>query len=508
MHLLLILGLAAGGTLLLSALLLSGVNQVDFAIFLALLLFYATASISFLLSQTRSGYFPLFHIPVFLTVLCFIRCGLAPLTAFLDPESLDPYFHHGEYSQLNRTFFLFILGMLAFWAGCHLCRRKPKGTADAGSAPKEPASQVLLAWAVALFLVSLVTRVYVTNNYGYGYGLDLDLYFANLALLQVLMFLADLGTYALVIATIEMCYHPRSRFRKALFAVIFLNEVFWGALSGMKLSIFQVFIVVAAIISITRTRLDKKWIAAVLVGFVLIYPMHDRYRRLLRGGKVDVKRVGALEQAGGTAARETARQEKGWQGWIESGWHQTVRRFDLLQSMAVTTSLDRWQISRLQGDERWWMVPFYPFVPRFVWPSKPVLIRGLRMSVVLGAGEQTSTALTYPGDLYIDHGLAGVLIGMLALGMVGQLITNRIAEDVRKRDLFFYSSFLLFTVNDMETDAFSVWTTLIKWSVILTLMTYLFYGRRAQPSDERFSAETGAPRGCRPVARALSSTAP
>ncbi len=492
LHFLLLLSLAVGATALLSTVLVQGVERSDVEIFLCLLLVYAVASVSFLFSQDRRGHFPLFDLPAFLTVFCFLRFALIPGAAFLSPNHLDPYFHRTDFKQLDWTLFLFVLGMVAFWAGCRLTRRKTPPSSSERNQEKTPFTPVPLAWAVALFVISLATRIYVTTNYGYGYGMDLDAYFDNLALMQVLSFVADLGFYALVIAAIEVGFHPRNSICKWLFAMIFLNEIFWGALSGMKGNVFRNFLVVALVASITKVKFDKKWIAAVLAGLIVIYPVHNRFRHLLKTGTVDVKRVGALEQAGSTAAQDASREESSWEGWLVHGWEQTSIRLDLLHAMATVVSLDSWQASRVRGDERWWMLPFYPFVPRFLWPTKPALLRGMRLSILMGRGRETSTALTYPGDLYLDYGLIGVLLGMFSVGIGGQLITNRIIGQPGKRELFFYTLMFLVVVGVVESDAFLFWAGFIKSAVILGVMTYLIYGPRHPKDAEEFAP--GAPR--------------
>src|SRR5690242_330883 len=86
LHFLLLLSLALGGTALLAAVLLRGIEGVEFETFLFLLAIYAAAAVSFLIWQARSTRLRFFDIPVFLTITCFIRFGLVPLSCFLNPQ--------------------------------------------------------------------------------------------------------------------------------------------------------------------------------------------------------------------------------------------------------------------------------------------------------------------------------------------------------------------------------------------------------------------------------------
>ncbi|HEV2493917.1 MAG TPA: O-antigen polymerase [Terriglobia bacterium] len=485
LHLLLLIGLALGGTALLISVLAQGVARNDLEIFLALLTLYAVLTVVFLVSQIRGGHFPFFDLPVFLTVVAFVRYGLLPLPVYLNTNLLDNYFRSADYPQLNRTFFLLLLGMVAFWAGCRLCRQASVETVSADPISSESKSEVALGWAVGLFIMGMGMKVYVMRTYGWGYAVTPEVLFAHLATLQTLMAVADMSMFALGLMAVEICFHPHSSIRKVLFAIFFAAEVFWGALSGMKGNVFRCFILVAVIVSIAKAKVEKKWIAAVLLGIVLVYPMQTRYRSMLRGGEVDTRKVGALENAGSTAAQEAAQEESGWTGWLESGWALTVGRLDLLQAMAISVSLDPWQVSRVQGDERWWMVPFYPFVPRFIWRDKPILNRGQKLSILLGAGSGTSTTLTYTGDLYMDFGLPGLLVGMCALGLFSQWITNLIVRRPGKRELFLYGNFFLIAANLYEGDWFLVWVSLLKWIVLLTILAYLIYGfNRGRPEQQ------------------------
>src|SRR5579863_588705 len=495
-HLLLLIGLALGGTALLISVLAQGVARNELEIFLALLMLFAVMTVVFLVSQIRDGHFPVFDLPVFLTVVAFVRFGLIPLPVYFNTDLLDNYFHSADYPQLNRTLFLVILGMLAFWAGCRLCRQKSVKSTGAEFSSSEKKSEVILGWAVVFYLLGTSMKIYITRNYGWGYAMSLDVLFSHLALLQVLWAIADLSMFGLALMTIEVCFHRQSSVRKVLFAIFFATEVFWGALSGMKTGLFRSFLLVAVIVSIARAKLEKKLIAAVLLGIVLIYPMQQRYRSMLRGGEVDTRQVGALEHAGSTAAQEAVQEESTWTGWIESGWALTMGRLDLLQAMAITTSLDPWQVSRVQGDEHWWMVPFYPFVPRFIWPTKPILNRGQKLSILLGAGSGTSTTLTYTGDLYMDWGLPGLLVGMCALGLISQWVTNFIVGRPGKRELFLYANFFLIAANVYEGDWFLVWVSLLKWIVLISILGYLIYGfnrGRPEPQPSTLTKEGMAP---------------
>jgi hypothetical protein len=64
---------------------------------------------------------------------------------------------------------------------------------------------------------------------------------------------------------------------------------------------------------------------------------------------------------------------------------------------------------------------FYMFVPRILWPEKPVVTRGNWFTYYLGFSDSpawatSSTGQTAQGELYWNFGLAGVIIGMFFIG--------------------------------------------------------------------------------------------
>ena len=121
------------------------------------------------------------------------------------------------------------------------------------------------------------------------------------------------------------------------------------------------------------------------------------------------------------------------------------------------------------------MLPFYPFIPRFLWSSKPILDKGRRFSVALGLGDQTATTLTYPGDLCFEFGVPGLLLGMFLFGLVAQWLTNRLSVAGSKRHLFIYTGLLITLVFLIESDVFAFWSTLIRSTTILSTVAWAVY---------------------------------
>ena len=67
----------------------------------------------------------------------------------------------------------------------------------------------------------------------------------------------------------------------------------------------------------------------------------------------------------------------------------------------------------------------YAFIPRFLWPEKPLIAKGAWFAVRIGQATPTregwynnSVNMTVPGELYLNFGWLGVLLGCLAFGAI------------------------------------------------------------------------------------------
>ena len=69
------------------------------------------------------------------------------------------------------------------------------------------------------------------------------------------------------------------------------------------------------------------------------------------------------------------------------------------------------------------LIPAFAFVPRAIWPDKPAPFSPQVSSAFRGVeGNRTSFGITHTGDLYLRYGLAGVVIGSMALGLLYRLL--------------------------------------------------------------------------------------
>jgi hypothetical protein len=333
--------------------------------------------------------------------------------------------------------------------------------------------------------VAFCTKFFLLSSHLFSYTSSAAKYWENLASMQVLGSISEFGTLALIGVAIERYRQGRDMIWRNLFLTIFISELLWGLISGMKTAVLQNLLAVALVSSLVKRRLNLVWLVFPFLALVLLYPFSNAYRFVMTHGHEVTSwqgAAGAGQMAGSRVWERTPTAE----GIMRAGADSTLERLDQLTSFARVLTLGP-RASFVKGDVPWWMLPIYPFVQRLIWPSKPVLVEGGRLTMALGGGSANATPMdvgsctspTYPGDLYLQFGLLGVPIGMFALGLVAQWLTNGLSGALQRRDLFVYGGVFVFGF-PLEVDVFSFWAGLIRLLAILYVLSWVVYGPRSR----------------------------
>lgn len=93
------------------------------------------------------------------------------------------------------------------------------------------------------------------------------------------------------------------------------------------------------------------------------------------------------------------------------------------------------------------------FVPRFLWPEKPIIALGVWFALEIGAAVEVeewfnnSVNMTIPGQLFLDYGWFGLFIGSFLVGFVLKMLWNSVGFYQKKFNLvgIFFGVYLLLT---------------------------------------------------------------
>lgn len=112
-------------------------------------------------------------------------------------------------------------------------------------------------------------------------------------------------------------------------------------------------------------------------------------------------------------------------------------------------------------------------VPRILWPSKPTIGIGYWFAVHYWGTppdvKQVPQTVTHPGELYIDFGVAGIIIGMALLGLWYRFAFSALRPRETGTAAMLYT-ILLLTVVSVDRDLPLVYVTLLQRLVVVGLL--------------------------------------
>lgn len=376
---------------------------------------------------------------------------------------------------------LALLGFTAFWIGSLVLIKR---SSFQFRPRREDTPNRIVFVSVSMLGLGVVGNVILWKAGLYGYTSDLGERASSLGFIQWLSFMASLLGAALVVSAIEVIgKRSAGGAIKIVFWLALLSSIGFGVISGMKISLLFPFLYVILIYGIIKKRMPRMAILLPLFLVVLVYPFVNAFRANLNAGyRAQFNTVGGLE-ATVSHSFEDAFQSYG----------TTTAQAESLNSQAATSRLFYLSYLRdviglpapsmLNGDEKVWLAPVYPLVPRFLWKGKPVLDKGIRLAALLGnPGGGTSAALTPIGDLYAMYGMYGVTFGMLVWGVCVQLYMNWIkGRNISERGLFVYTLMLPILLN-LEADVVGLVASAVQFGILAVIMSHAIYGRSATRS--------------------------
>jgi hypothetical protein len=407
-------------------------------------------------------------VPVLLTIEAVLGFVGLPCWRFITGEDIvDEIYAH--------AMFLVLIGFVGFWLGSLLFLKKT----GIRFIPETTGTLARVEWLCVGMLALGTAGSYALWKTGLlSYTADSDLRVSSYGFINWITFSSNLLYVALTVSGIEVIGKRSTK--------LAINLIFWlsltlsftvGIISGMKVGPLYPLIVVVLVFAIARRRIPRTALLLPVILVMFIYPFVTAYRDNLNAGyRSQINTLGGL----GMTLTQSLNSAFKTSGFLRFGPEENYSESATARLSYLSYARDVIGLptpAMLNGNERLWLAPFYPLVPRFIWKDKPVLNKGQRLSMVLGRGNETSSALTPIADLYSMYGIAGVAIGMFVWGICLQLFTNWIGNrSVSEGGLFIYILMLKQLLN-LEADSVALIAGTVQIAIEIYIVTWIIYGR-------------------------------
>ena len=383
---------------------------------------------------------------VLLSIALWVRYSRRRTFDFLDPIHLvmgillfgfcgvlvyDPSVHLTAFAEPERALVVSIVATLAFAvgytvftnaSGSRILPQRPNVFEILRRVPRPEAPVLLLG----LWLLTFFFRLFYSYEHGYGMVLT-SAETATAPVANLIESFGKLGRYFIFSALIIWLSRSRrfGRIQIWLALTCLGLEVWINVVAGWKHSPV-LFAVGLLLVARARASCGKRIgfgtglaAGACLMLFLVVFYALDTYRQRSGPSGASITTLAATSGEADTAS-------------IQRSVERFVERVGYGGFLAdVIGVVDHGVVDRQHGATLW--PGFLWFIPRAIWPAKPVLsIGGWYAVTVLGwppfGGE---AAVTLPGDLYLNFGIAGVFGGMLAYGLVLRLLYDRFVVNGR-----------------------------------------------------------------------------
>jgi hypothetical protein len=403
--------------------------------------------------------------PSVMTILSSIQFVALPFLMFVTGDDhVDPYY--------LKAMTLLLLGYAVFWAVCLLLKRPYRFEFVPEHGENVP--RIHFA-AIVLFMVGLAANILMWKLGILAYGSEDVKRATGTSNVGVLTLVTRFLLIALLISAIEI-FGKRSR-SFAMYLVLggsTFSSIAFGLVSGLKAAVLMPILVLALVLGITQRRLPKLvWVLP--VAFVLLQVYVNAYRtNLLSGYGMQIDTLGGLSS---TVAKSLGDAVSGNVVQSPHLHESPLQRFGsrLSELGLFHTVLQLPSPDLLNGTESIWLAPVYPLIPRPLWPDKPELNKGQRMSEALGFGTNNSVNIPGVADLYVLGGTVGILVGMMLWGVCLQLFMNNIGAGLTERGTFIYLS-MLYVLTDIERDMVPLIGAAVEGAIATLVLSKIIYG--------------------------------
>lgn len=347
----------------------------------------------------------------------FLGMGLFNIYAYIDGS----LFYNLSLEFIKKAAILVLLGNLSMWLGFFWPASRRAG---------EKLGSKILVWTSfntrpkteliwSAFFIGIFTRIYLIKAGIGGYFSDESLRVAAWPYIQFLLLLESLSTLSLVAYfCVQICNLNRPKWH--VFGWMLFIELITLMFIGFKGQVVYRFFYLAIAYTFITKKFNTKLIVAGILVIILITPINLRVRDQFQSGMIGIGEMSDIQRAFFHAAEELSVDNTIEN--IASTCEFIMRSSSSFQIFTMVMQyVDRTGIKFYGKD---YLTLFTWYIPRAIWPSKPVPHKGEWVTVeIYGRPAGSSTGQTVPGDLYMNFGTMGVIAGYFLLGFFQRSIS-------------------------------------------------------------------------------------
>jgi len=313
-----------------------------------------------------------------------------------------------------------VLALAAMWFGYRMRLSKQIGRALGTSFPVSRGTSVTRSAIICMMVIAIVARSYQLSIGIYGYMSSAEALAANVSISQYLAMASRLGLLALALAALQAYRRGGQLMDTLMMMVMLVVEVAFGFLSGFKGAVLTPMIVVILCRYMAGRGISRSHILAgvllLSLAYVIIEPFRQSYNAQGRGGAPDFASVATMLVASDSVS-------EGDPLTAASLFQQVALRMNLSNIGAHGIDYADDPARHSPDDPKFLqnilMSPVTAFIPRAVWPSKPLANSGQwYTNQVLGKQINSSTAMGPVSFLYMAGGVTAIVVFFLIIGMI------------------------------------------------------------------------------------------
>lgn len=313
-----------------------------------------------------------------------------------------------------------VLALAAMWLGYRMRLSQQIGRALGTSFPVSRGTSVNRSVIIGMMVIAIAARSYQLSTGIYGYTSSAENLAANTSTSQYFAMASRLGLLALTLAALQT-YRPCGQLMyKLMMMLILVVEIAFGFLSGFKGAVLTPMIVVILCRYMAGRGISRSHVLAgvllLSLAYAVIEPFRQSYNAQGRGGASDFASLATMLVASDSVS-------EGDPLTALSLFQQVALRLNLSNIGAHGIDYANDPDRHSSDDPRFLnnilLSPAMAFIPRAVWPSKPLADSGRWYTQqVLGKQINSSTAMGPVSFLYMAGGVTAIVVFFLIIGMM------------------------------------------------------------------------------------------